>query len=101
MKRELIPKIGIDKVSLRQGVSLPKAALDLFREKTHKSVKPAMLLEDGFCFLLEGGGRILVEKELTKVYPPVLKTLASLCLENGGKLLTENCTPLQLETNHQ
>lgn len=101
MKKALIPVIELFKVRLPHKIRLSRVSLAFSRETNKKRIKPALALENGFGFLLESGGRILIEREGSKAYPPLSKTPPILCLENGRGILMECGASLQLENNHQ
>lgn len=102
MKKVLIHIVELVKVRLPRSIMLGKARLSFCREgNTRSNHKPSLALENGFHFLLEGGGRILLEKEGTKVFPPAPKQpIRAVSLENGGQMLLESGGKLKLENNN-
>ena len=101
MKKVLIPIVELFKVRLPRMIRLPRISLAFSRDETQKRVKPALALENGFGFMLEGGDRILIERERNKAYSSVPKSPPILCLESERSLLLESGASLQLENNHQ
>lgn len=100
MKKALIPVIGLVKVCLPRSIRLTRASLDFCREKSNKRIKPMLTLESGFHFLLENGGRILIEREGTKMFPPRPPIINPVfLLEDGKMLLQEDGFKINLENN--
>lgn len=81
-------------------VMMKRVVMSLHRPDTNAREKPLLALESGFHFLLENGGRIRLEKEGTKLFPPrPPKIYPALRLENGGNLLQEDGFKINLENN--
>lgn len=99
MKKSLIRIVELVKVRLPQRVMLGRASLDFRREgRSQNCQKPSLTLENSFHFLLEGGGRILLEKDGTKAFPPSPKqSTNAVCLEDGKHILLEDGNILKLE----
>lgn len=99
MKNGLTQIVELVRVCLPYKATLRLASLKLRRDTYGpRRRKPAIALESGFHFLLEGGGRILLEKEGTKVFDPIPKSpVAAITLENGSKMLLENGGMIKLE----
>lgn len=99
MKKVLIKIVELVKVRLPQGVMLGRASLDFRKDCcAHNRQKPSLSLENNFHFLLEGGGRILLEKDGTKAFPPSPKQPTNaVCLEDGKHILLEDGNTLKLE----
>lgn len=101
MNKTLIPVVGLVKVCLPHSIRLARASLDFCREKTGRRFKPMLTTETGFYFLLEDGGRILLEREGTKMFPPNPPIInPGLLLEDGKMLLQENGSKFNLEKNN-
>ena len=101
MNKALIPVVGLVKVCLPHSIRLARASLDFCREKSDRRVKPMLTMESGFTFLLENGGRILLEREGTKMFsprPPIINPV--FLLEDGQVLLLENGFKINLENNN-
>ncbi len=96
MKRESIEVIRLFPVKLLSRVEFLKIGLSN-NHKRKNSKRPSLALENGFCFLLENGKKLLLEKEGTKTYPVISKAAPSLCLENGYGLLLEGGGKIILE----
>lgn len=101
MKKSLIPIVELVKVQLSQNKMLALVSLPFRKGKTLKRIKPSLALVNGFNFLLENGGRILLEREGTRAYAPIPKAQPVICLDGGGKMLLENGSSIQLEINNQ
>lgn len=99
MKKSLIPVVELITTRLIS-IGLRSVVMSLHRPSKIRK-KPALATETGFSFLLENGGRILLEKERTKVFPPREPVMSpSLLLENGGSLLSESGHRIKLENNN-
>lgn len=101
MKKSLIPIVELAKIQLSQNQVLAQVSLPFRKGKSQKRIKPSLALESCFSFLLENGGRILLEKDGTRAYAPIPKTQPVICLDGGGKILLENGSRIQLEINNQ
>lgn len=99
MKDILIPIVKLITVRLTP-VMMQRVVMSLHKPDTSRREKPLLALESGFHFLLENGGRIRLEKEGTKLFPPSPpKTYTNLMLENGHRLLQEDGFRIKLENN--
>lgn len=69
MKKVLIRVIELAKVVFPHPVKIGKATMQPSRSRrSQQKKKPAILLENGFSFLLENGNRLLIEKDGTKAF---------------------------------
>lgn len=69
MKKVLLRVVEIAKVVFPHPVKIGKAILQPSRShRLQQRKKPAILLENGFSFLLENGNRLLMEKDGTKAF---------------------------------
>lgn len=99
MKKVLIPVVELITVRLPQ-IMMRRVAMSFSRPSKTRKEKPGLALESGFHFLLENGGRILLEKGKTQVFPPrPPKVYPAFLLETGGRLLQEDGCKIQLEHN--
>lgn len=99
MKDILIPIVKLITVRLTS-VMMQHVVMSLHREKTQRKEKPLLALESGFQFLLENGGRIRLEKQGTRLFPPrTPKIYPTLRLENGSRILQEAGFKINLEHN--
>lgn len=99
MKEVLMPIVKLITVRLTP-VMMKRVVMSLHRPDTNAREKPLLALESGFHFLLENGGRIRLEKEGTKLFPPrPPKIYPALRLENRGNLLQEDGFKINLENN--
>ena len=99
MKEVLIPIVKLVTVRLTP-VMMQRVVMSLHRPDTNTREKPLLALESGFHFLLENGGRIRLEREGTRLFPPrPPKVYPTLMLENGNRLLQEDGFKINLEHN--
>ncbi len=96
MKRETMEVIRFFPVKLLSRIEFQKIGLSN-NHRRRNSKRPSIALENGFCFLLENGKKLLLEKEGSKAYPIISKAAPSLCLENGYGLLLEGGGKIILE----
>lgn len=100
MKRSLIPVVKLPRIAPFHAVRMMRATLGFSRDDTTSRLKPALTLEAGSGFLLETGGRLLLEKDGTKSFDhPIISPGPAICLESGRHLLLENGAAIVLENN--
>lgn len=100
MKEILIPIVKLVRARLAPA-TIQRVVMSFHRPDANTREKPLLVLESGFHFLLENGGRIRLERDGTRPFPPPPpKVFPSLMLENGNSLLLEDGFKIKLENNN-
>lgn len=97
MKKVLIQVVEFIKIVLPFRIKMGRASLNLSRDDSRHRRRPAILMENGFSFLLENGKRLLMEEDGTKAFHIPAQPTSSLLLENCSRLLLENGCAISLE----